>query len=43
MSVQDLRRDWRRWSRGERIGAVVLSVLLAIGTPTIVFIRGELF
>lgn len=34
--MQDLVKDWRRWSRAERVAAVVLTSGLALGAPTLV-------
>ena len=36
-ALSDLRRDWRRWSTAERIGAVV-SLLVLICAPAVMFI-----
>ncbi len=32
---RDLGRDWRRWNIAERIAAVLLGVLAAIGVPAL--------
>jgi hypothetical protein len=32
---KDLRRDWRRWNRAERIVATLLGALLALALPAV--------
>ena len=34
--MQDILKDWRRWSRAERAVAVLLASIPTIGTPTAV-------
>ena len=31
--MRDLRRDWRRWTLQERIGAVALVLLVLVSLP----------
>ncbi len=31
--MRDFRRDWRRWTRAERVFAIVLAVAVAVGVP----------
>lgn len=31
--MQDLLQDWRRWSRIERIAAVLIVMILLVGVP----------
>jgi hypothetical protein len=33
--IEDYRRDWRRWSRAERIAAVTLLAFLLIGAAAV--------
>ena len=33
--VKDILKDWRRWSKAERIVAVVLIALLIAGVPAV--------
>ena len=35
---KDLRRDWRRWNRAERIIAMLLGALLAFALPVVLVI-----
>ncbi|HJT06189.1 MAG TPA: hypothetical protein VJ747_04650 [Stellaceae bacterium] len=35
---KDLRRDWRRWNRGERLIAALLGVALAFALPAVLVI-----
>lgn len=32
--MRDLLKDWRRWTRAERVTAVLIAALLLIGAPT---------
>ena len=34
--MKDFLADWRRWSRAERIAAIVLLTLIAIALPALV-------
>jgi hypothetical protein len=36
--MQDILKDWRRWSRAERMMAILLASILTIGTPAAVAI-----
>jgi hypothetical protein len=40
--LRDFRRDWGRWSAGERIGAV-LTALVAFGAPAALHITEHSF
>jgi hypothetical protein len=40
--LRDFRRDWGRWSAGERIGAV-LTALVAFGAPAAMHITAHSF
>jgi hypothetical protein len=31
--MRDWKRDWRRWSRGERVLAVTLALLMLVALP----------
>ncbi|HKW52815.1 MAG TPA: hypothetical protein VJO12_03925 [Stellaceae bacterium] len=33
---KDLRRDWRRWNRAERVVAMLLGALLAFALPVVI-------
>jgi hypothetical protein len=35
-----MRADWKRWSQGERIAAIVIAALIASAAPTVAFIAG---
>jgi hypothetical protein len=35
---KDLRRDWRRWNRTERLIATLLGALLAMALPAVLVI-----
>jgi len=37
---KDLRRDWRRWNRAERLIATLLGALLALALPAVLVIAG---
>jgi len=39
--THDLRRDWHRWSAGERLTAVA-TMLLAVAIPAVVFLAATL-
>jgi hypothetical protein len=41
-SMRDLIRDWRRWTKAERVLAGVIVVLLVVGLPTLLAIDGRL-
>jgi hypothetical protein len=38
--LRDFRRDWGRWSAGERVGAV-LTALVALGAPAAMHITAH--
>lgn len=38
--LRDFRRDWGRWSAGERLGAL-LAALMAFGAPAAMFITAH--
>ena len=38
---QDLRRDWQRWNRAERLIAMLLGVLLAFALPAVLVIAAS--
>ena len=40
--MQDFIRDWRRWTKAERVIAGVIVVLLVVGVPTLVAINTRL-
>jgi hypothetical protein len=40
--LRDFRRDWRRWSAGDRIGAM-LTALVALGAPAAMHITAHSF
>jgi hypothetical protein len=33
--MRDLRKDWVRWTKAERISAVVIAAALTVGTPSL--------
>jgi hypothetical protein len=33
--MREFTRDWRRWSRGERLAAVAILAFVALGTPAL--------
>ena len=35
---KDLRRDWQRWNRAERLMATLLGALLALALPAVLVI-----
>lgn len=37
--MQDLLRDWRRWTRGERVTAVLIALTLIGGPLTLALSR----
>jgi hypothetical protein len=39
--MRDFHRDWRRWSRIERIGFVFLAIARAIGVPAALGVSGH--
>ena len=41
-SMQDFIRDWRRWTKAERVLAGAIVVLLVVGLPTLLAIDGRL-
>ena len=38
-AMQDLLRDWRRWTRGERVTAVLIALALIGGPLTLALSR----
>jgi len=40
--MQDFIRDWRRWTKVERVLAGVIVVLLVVGVPALIAINGRL-
>jgi len=32
--MRDLQRDWIRWTKAERISALLIMIILSIGIPT---------
>jgi len=40
--MRDLIRDWRRWTKAERVLAGVIVVLLVVGLPALLAIDGRL-
>jgi hypothetical protein len=42
-AIRDFRRDWRRWSAMERISAVALSGLWALGITAAILADARLF
>jgi len=41
-SMRDLIRDWRRWTKAERVLASIIVALLVVGLPTLLVIDGRL-
>lgn len=37
--MRDIVKDWRRWSRTERIAAILIMSFLMIGVPTAIAIN----
>jgi hypothetical protein len=37
--MRDILKDWRRWSRAERVFAVLIASILTIGTPMAIAIN----
>jgi hypothetical protein len=31
--MRDFLQDWRRWTRAERVGAVLIATILLLGVP----------
>jgi hypothetical protein len=40
--MRDLVKDWRHWTRAERVAAVLLAATLVIGVPTAVVLNSLL-
>jgi hypothetical protein len=36
--IRDLRRDWRRWTRAERVLASAIVAILLAGIPTTILL-----
>jgi len=34
--MRDILKDWRRWSPAERLSAVVIAALMALGIPVVI-------
>jgi hypothetical protein len=39
-AMRDLRADWRRWTQGERIAAIVIAAFIVLVAPTVALIAG---
>jgi hypothetical protein len=39
-AMQDLVRDWRRWTRSERVAAAAIAVIILLGVPAALAIGG---
>ena len=39
--AHELVRDWRRWSKAERIAASCIPAILLVGAPALIGERGE--
>ncbi|MDB5410614.1 MAG: hypothetical protein JWL84_5526 [Rhodospirillales bacterium] len=37
--MRDMRADWKRWSQGERVAAIVIAAFIA-AAPTVALIVG---
>jgi len=39
--MNDFRKDWQRWSRTERVGAIVILALVVVFLPTLLAISAH--
>jgi hypothetical protein len=41
--MQDFIKDWRRWTKAERVLAGIIVVLLIVGVPTLLAINSRIY